>query len=75
MTDTEIYELCSTKKGIIKYIKEVIDSNSGYYNWAYLDYKEVPLLIELINDGVVIGRHCKSGVYEYTLSDMVNSND
>ena len=53
MLDEEIYNLCKTKDGCIKYLEENRKSYKGYYDWSYLPSKKIPLLLELLKDGII----------------------
>jgi len=53
MTNKEIFKQCETEEGCLKYIKNSVAANKGYYNWTYLPSKEVPILDRLLAEGKV----------------------
>lgn len=53
LTDKEIFYLCKTKEGCIKYLTENRKEYKGFYEWSYLPSKEVPLLLELLEEGII----------------------
>ena len=64
MTYDEVIEECSTEEGCLKYIKERVNSNQGFYNWCYLPKDKVPVLNSLLTDGKVATR-INNGVDEW----------
>ena len=41
MNDKQIYKLCSSKEGCLKYLKE--NRDGFFYKWSYLDSKKAPI--------------------------------
>lgn len=51
MTDKEIYQLCSTEDGCIKYLRE--NRQNYFYKWSYLDSNEAPALNSLLEKKII----------------------
>lgn len=65
LTDQEIYKLCETEQGTLKYIIDTIRSNDGFYNWAYLNETHAPIVTSLVAMGYLSKRKSHSGVFEF----------
>lgn len=72
LTDEQIYKKCETKEGFLDFLREEIESYNGYMNWIYFDGSKIPIINDLLDEGIIVKKPCKAvrDGYEYTFKEL-----